>query len=193
MTDIRARIGLSNIVLVANHGFQISEAGTDWVHPSIVGLRPFLKELVAELNLRFEGIRNLTIEDKIVTLSVHYRNVNPARISFIKETILRELKPYRTRFKITCGKKVFEIRPNVLWDKGKALLHLLNQRSHLRSRLILYCGDDVTDEDAFRRLPREAITVAVGNRYGSKARFYVRSVAGVHTILKFVSSERNKV
>lgn len=50
------------------------------------------------------------------------------------------------------GKKVFELRPDIVWDKGKAMVWLL-QALGLLDRddvFCLYIGDDVTDEDAFQ-------------------------------------------
>jgi len=58
--------------------------------------------------------------------------------------------------RITRGKKVFEIRPNVPWNKGKALLFLLEKLGITRESgaMTLYIGDDITDEDAFKVLSR---------------------------------------
>eukprot|EP00959_Pyramimonas_sp_CCMP1952_P031148 652906-Pyramimonas_sp.AAC.1 len=59
---------------------------------------------------------------------------------------------------ITQGKKVLEVRPNVGWNKGKALLFLLERfgLSNGADVLPMYIGDDRTDEDAFqvRRVTR---------------------------------------
>ena len=53
--------------------------------------------------------------------------------------------------RMTRGKKVFEVRPNVPWNKGKALLFLLEKLGITRDSgaVTLYIGDDITDEDAF--------------------------------------------
>jgi trehalose-phosphatase len=52
---------------------------------------------------------------------------------------------------MTRGRKVLEIRPQVAWDKGKALLHLLEALGlHEAEDVVpVYIGDDRTDEDAF--------------------------------------------
>lgn len=44
-----------------------------------------------------------------------------------------------------------EIRPNVKWDKGHALMYLLNTLGFesFNDVLPMYIGDDRTDEDAF--------------------------------------------
>eukprot|EP00823_Brevimastigomonas_motovehiculus_P006720 TRINITY_DN5637_c0_g1_i1.p1 TRINITY_DN5637_c0_g1~~TRINITY_DN5637_c0_g1_i1.p1 ORF type:complete len:179 (+),score=55.70 TRINITY_DN5637_c0_g1_i1:58-537(+) len=52
------------------------------------------------------------------------------------------------------GKKVFEIRYNVNWHKGKAVSFLLEHiQKQTHSELFpIYIGDDTTDEDAFQTL-----------------------------------------
>ncbi|KAF8660773.1 hypothetical protein HU200_057358 [Digitaria exilis] len=58
--------------------------------------------------------------------------------------------------KLTEGRKVLEIRPSIMWDKGKAVEFLLkslgfDDRSDV---LPVYIGDDRTDEDAFKVLKK---------------------------------------
>jgi trehalose 6-phosphate phosphatase len=53
---------------------------------------------------------------------------------------------------MTTGKQVLEVRPPVDWDKGRAVLFLLEQMRPPAGAPVLYLGDDRTDEDAFRAL-----------------------------------------
>lgn len=55
-------------------------------------------------------------------------------------------------FHFTIGKKVFEIRPSIEWNKGDALNYLLEAFGfHNASKVFpIYIGDDKTDEDAFK-------------------------------------------
>jgi len=48
--------------------------------------------------------------------------------------------------------QVMEIRPNVNWDKGCALMYLLDTLGfdNFNNVLPIYLGDDRTDEDAFK-------------------------------------------
>ena len=60
------------------------------------------------------------------------------------------------------GKKVFELQPDIGWNKGRAVLWLLERLGLERREIIpLYVGDDITDEDAFRALAGRGFGIAV--------------------------------
>jgi trehalose-phosphatase len=80
--------------------------------------------------------------------------------------------------RLTRGKKVLELRPPVEWDKGKAveaIWHHVAERTGSRRVLPVYCGDDVTDEDAFRALQQRGVTVRVGRKRKTTAHYYLPS------------------
>jgi len=65
------------------------------------------------------------------------------------------LKDY-PKLKLTQGRMVFEVRPTIKWDKGKALEFLLESLGFADCTDVIpvYIGDDRTDEDAFKVLRR---------------------------------------
>ena len=80
--------------------------------------------------------------------------------------IVNELAQQFPTLHVTTGRKVLELRPKVDWDKGKALLHLvealgLNEQSDV---LPVYIGDDTTDEDAFRVLRENGVGILVSTK-----------------------------
>jgi trehalose 6-phosphate phosphatase len=100
---------------------------------------------------------NVEIEDNVLTFSVHYRNAvgcTAKQVRTIIDDVLLE-KEYQDQLVCTAGKMVYEIRPQVQWNKGTAVLWLLEtlgMRAVEDDVVALYLGDDVTDEDAFRAL-----------------------------------------
>ena len=73
------------------------------------------------------------------------------------------LEEHPGELKVTPGKMVYEIQPNIDWDKGKAVLHVLRSLGLDREDVVpIYLGDDITDEDAFEALKGRGIGVFVG-------------------------------
>jgi trehalose 6-phosphate phosphatase len=141
-----------------------------------------------------EAIPGAWVEDKGLTLSVHFRRVPAARVPEVKTRLIKHVGPDidAGRVALRTGKAVLEIRPRVQWNKGEAVRWILEQIRLERpadSRLALYLGDDDTDEDAFRILASAGVGIVVGNdRHGSAAPFYVESPAEVEQLLTVLST-----
>jgi trehalose 6-phosphate phosphatase len=77
------------------------------------------------------------------------------------DTILAE---HPGDLRMTPGKMVYEIQPKIEWDKGRAMLYLLEILDLDRDDVVpIYLGDDVTDEDAFETLADRAAGIFVGS------------------------------
>ena len=73
------------------------------------------------------------------------------------------LAEHPDELKVMPGKMVYEIQPKIDWDKGKAVLYLLEALDLDREDVVpIYVGDDVTDEDAFEALKGRGIGIFVG-------------------------------
>jgi trehalose-phosphatase len=90
--------------------------------------------------------------------------------------------------RITNGKKVLEIRPDLSWDKGRAVGMALESARPAHKPLAVYFGDDGTDEDASNVLRRSGVTVRVGRRGDSAARYFVKDTREVHRFLRDVAA-----
>jgi trehalose-phosphatase len=187
LCDIQRLIDITDIAYIGNHGLETSYGGNCWVHPEAERKRPILKDVLRNIHLSTKDIPGVLVEDKGVTGAVHYRLADPAFGELLNEIIKKEVERTGLTLKMTEGKKVFEIRPNVPWDKGKGLLKLMEWLDpEGRSRLI-YIGDDRTDEDAFRavnRFDRRGITVHVGRATRSQARYQLGNVSEVWIFLR---------
>jgi trehalose 6-phosphate phosphatase len=88
------------------------------------------------------------------------------------------------KIRLTTGKKVFEVRPPIDWNKGKAVERIAGEIKaalNLRQALTVYLGDDNTDEDAFKVLhhPEGWGIFVGGENAASAAGYYLDSPAEV--------------
>jgi len=188
INDLRNRIGLNSIVYAGNHGLEIEGPGIKFLHPVAEEIKTTLSVLYTMLRKALTSVDGTFIEDKGLTLSVHYRQVEEGekqgevKTAFEKITgVARMLGRVRT----TSGKKVYEVRPPVAWDKGKAVKMLMKDYGK-GDVLPIYVGDDLTDEDAFTALrDSKGITVYVGgNNPDFSAKYYLNSTEEVEQLLK---------
>jgi trehalose 6-phosphate phosphatase len=191
--DLQVRVGL-NVVLAGNHGLEIIEGDTCWRHPTAAGWQRVLHGICGEIIARAGQIPGVLVEDKGLTASVHYRNVATAEVPRISEILDTLVTPHGDHFFLRNGRKVFEILPRVRWDKGSAVLQILEhlRKTHSGEIAVCYIGDDTTDECAFQQLPG-AITVRVGWSLPTAARFRVGGVADVSEFLSWLYTATNLV
>jgi len=181
LKDIKKKVNVRGIIYAGNHGLQIEGPGIKLDKGVSAGYKNILKKIRNELAKRITRIKGAFMEDKGLSLSLHYRMVREKEISLIKYIFREVTGRYSSKnfFKVENGKKLLEIRPNVNWDKGKAVLWLLSKRQFIfkdDKMLPIYIGDDVTDEDAFRVLKNKGISVFVGSPdKKSQAKYYLKS------------------
>lgn len=179
LADVKELVGLEDIYYAGNHGFEISGPNVEMVKPDAERVRPTLVKLCEELRGKLDNIKGAIVEDKGSTVSVHYRLVAEEEFGHLKNIFEKAVGPHIDSgiVKVTHGKKVFEIRPNVEWDKGKAVIWIsgiVDPKGKLRP---IYLGDDRTDEDAFSALKEKGITILVSNGpIKSHAKYFVKNV-----------------
>ncbi|GMH28100.1 hypothetical protein Nepgr_029943 [Nepenthes gracilis] len=112
---------------------------------------PEILEIFNELEEETRSIGGVTIEDNRFCVSVHFRRAQEEDYSIIEQKVLSVLSKH-SRFHLTRGRKVMEIRPSIKWNKGHALEYLLETLgfADLSDVFPLYIGDDRSDEDAFK-------------------------------------------
>jgi len=169
--DIRERVGLAKLTYAGNHGLELCGDGLRFVEPESVQRIKMLGELSRRLRERLRNIPGVEIENKVLTVSVHFRRAQKDSVDEIRKAVSAELAFSDGIFRVTPGLQVFEIRPHVDWNKGSAVRWIQEARGTANT-LSFYLGDDSTDEDAFRALP-DGITIRVGQVKGTTARYYL--------------------
>ncbi|CAN4087619.1 unnamed protein product [Withania somnifera] len=114
---------------------------------------PSIEKMLNELEETTSEINGALVEDNRFCISVHYRHVLQEDLGLLEKKVQTLVAKY-PGFHLTRGKKVIEIRPSIKWNKGDALVYLLETLGFANSSDVLpiYIGDDRTDEDAFKAL-----------------------------------------
>jgi len=153
LKDVRALVGLDGIYYAGSHGFDIAgPRGLQHAHPAGVAALPRLDAAERRLREMLRPVAGALVERKRFSLAVHFRLVADDEVARVEESVDAELR-HAPGLRKGHGKKVFELRPDVDWDKGSAVRWLLEALGLARDSVTpIYVGDDVTDEDAFREL-----------------------------------------
>jgi len=183
LADARERAAIPGIAYAGNHGMEIHGPGIDRIHPEAAAARPVLERAASELRGAIAAIPGAFVEDKELTLSVHFRLAPRDRVDEVHAIVRQVVEPLEG-VHLTEGKQVIEVRPNVDWNKGRAVLFLLDQMRPPLEAPVLYFGDDRTDEDAFRALAgrsasAEGVLVAEHPPGHTAATSFVRTPAEV--------------
>lgn len=189
LADLKRIVGLRNLAYAGNHGLEL------WWHNRrrTVKIPRALKKALSEVTPMLSKVRRdfdgVIVQDKDLSLSLHYRLVKAKGLTRLKEEFWNHVMPFvrSGKVRVVKGKRVFEIRPNVPWTKGHAALWFMKKLAN-PSCLLMYIGDDETDEDAFRTL-KNGITIRVGQHHRSGAKYYVRRVSEVVRFLEWLADE----
>jgi len=189
LKDIKNMVGLKNIIYAGNHGLEIEGPKIRFESQVSPRLKSVIRQIKEDLKNELSGIEGIFIEDKELTISIHYRLVDKKDIPLLQKIFTELTNPHvlRDKIKINSGKKVYEIKPPVVWDKGKIVSWLLVRQQFAQGEdkvFPIYIGDDVTDEDAFKALKNKGLTIFVGEPGASEAHYYLKNTEEVVRFIK---------
>jgi len=194
LSDLKKLVRIPGLIYVGNHGFEFEGPKIRYVHPGALAAKRHLSNLERRFKKAFRDFPGILVENKKLTLSVHYRQVEFEKIGQAKTIFLKLAAPYlqNSELSFTEGKKVWELRPETQWNKGTTVVWLLARVLFQVSGhpLPIYIGDDATDEDAFRTLRHKGIGIKVTEDSGetSQADYYLRSPDEVVQFLKHLKN-----
>lgn len=151
--------------LAAEHGAFYKENGIweEYIHGEL-----WNTEIINLIRRTIDSTPGSMLEIKRTSLVWHYRNVNNW-LGFLRERQLVEALEVPCRkldLEIMRGNKIVEIKP-AQCSKGAVVKMLLEREKY---DFLLAIGDDTTDEDMFKAMPPEAVTIKIGT-LSSNARY----------------------
>jgi trehalose 6-phosphate phosphatase len=166
--DVAALVGLADLAYAGSHGFDISGP------PAAAGAPPLRLEVgegvpekidraAARVRRELAEVAGVLVEPKRFAVSVHFRLADKRQVPRIEEAVDGAIAA-EPGLRKGHGKQLFEIRPDLDWDKGRAVLWLLDALGLDRPDVLpFYLGDDLTDEDAFRAVAGRGIGILVAD------------------------------
>ena len=186
LSDIKQKVGIKRIYYGGNHGLDISGSNVRYTHPKAIFAKPIINHIRQQLQKEIEDIDGVWLEDKKFTLSLHFRSVKTEDIPRVKKVFYNVVNKYSEKklLAVIKGKKVLELVPDASWDKGKAVLWVLQRFKD--KCLPVYVGDDQTDETAFKALRKKGITIRIGKSKKTFADYYLKGYWEISRLLQQV-------
>jgi trehalose-phosphatase len=185
LADVRERVGISGIYYAGSHGFDIAgPEGQNIVYEKGSEFLPELDTAETQLHAALDHIPGCQVERKRFAIAVHYRRAQTDQLNRIKH-VINNVQSEHSRLRLSTGKKIFELQPDIDWNKGKALQWLMQAMQLDKKQIIpLYIGDDVTDEHAFKVVKETGVGILVAEQEKSTAAGYrLRNTSEVQTFL----------
>lgn len=198
VTDLRARVDLPGLTYLGNHGLEGWSDGQVVVAPEVAAWRPALTAAADSLQSHLKP--GMMLEDKGVTLSIHYRRTHDPRAAAAAFAPEVQAVAAQHALNVFHGRMVFELRPPIAVHKGTALRSLVDQHA---LDAVVYLGDDTTDVDAMRmaRSLREqqasyclalgVISAGAPAAVRDEADLFLSSVADVEAFLAWLLKARS--
>jgi trehalose 6-phosphate phosphatase len=163
--------------LVGSHGAEFDSGFSHDID------RELLERITAELTAIAANRPGVTVEPKPASVALHVRNAGAADGRAALDAALAAAQAWDAE--LTEGKAVLEFAV-ISTDKGEAI-DIIRDRDDATA--VVFFGDDVTDEKAFRRMRDGDVGVKVGPG-DTLARFRVESPEDVETALTYLLEQR---
>ncbi|MFI5305103.1 MAG: trehalose-phosphatase [Nitrospiria bacterium] len=169
LKELKRKVGIPEINLSGNHGLEIEGPAGFYLNSEAILSYHTITKVCSLLNDTFKADPGIFIEDKGLSLSIHYNQIPAERHSEINQSILFALRHYlkSNKIRVSRGKNVMEIRPPSDWGKEDAIRWILYKYQNMNPQkeyFPLYAGDDITDLNALLLVNRLGFALWVGDR-----------------------------
>ena len=188
LTELETLIAIPGLVYVGNYGLEIRGLGMDFVHPEALGSIESMTEVACLLEKGLNYGPELLIHNRKLSLSIYFRSTPNLYVQEVYRAVMSVLDHYGLvgDMKITLGKKVVEVRPNIDWGKGEAIRKI--QQDCGDKPVTMFFGDDRDDENGFAVVQdSNGIAVYIGSpRQNTKALHQLESPKEVAQVLELL-------
>lgn len=161
LDDVRAMIDLPGLAYAGSHGFDMllpdgrrERKGDDYLDDLDAVERALRDEL--------GDVEGVMVERKRYAIAVHTRRAPDDATRRRVRGIVEDLATGADRLRVTGGREIHEFRPDLDWDKGRALIRMAEVLElDVDRHPPVYVGDDLTDEDAFQVIVDDGVGVVV--------------------------------
>jgi len=148
----RQIVAIGTIAYVGNHGGELLRPGATRpeMDPDLTAWSERVREFAERVYTPEHQRSRVRSEDKEAIAAFHWRGAPDEHAAALLAHSIAE-QAQAEGFAVHWGRKVLEVRPPIVLDKGLGVSALVSSAgSHIESAI--YVGDDTTDLDAFRSL-----------------------------------------
>ncbi len=191
LDDIKSLVGIKGLVYAGNHGLELEGPDFKYTHAKTKEFKRVLMEVIPAVQPLTKIFPGTILENKEVTLTFHYRLLEPKWTAALRKEFVKNVSPWLERklIKVMEAKKALEVRPYFNWNKGSAVRWILLHEDP--ASLPIYIGDDKTDENPFKALKDRGVTIRVGYDRYSSAGYFVKDHYEVVRFLSFLAIMSN--
>ncbi|MCI0639249.1 MAG: trehalose-phosphatase [Gemmataceae bacterium] len=167
--DLQKRVDIPDVIYAGNHGLEISGPGVLLIEPESVVWQKALPKLHAELSNRLQDVAGALVEDKGLTIGVHFRQLEPDQAAHVRHLVEEVLAETWLPFVLADGDNSLEVLPRLQWNKASAMDWIFKSQSS-PDALVIYLGHDRSDECVYHHF-RDGIMIRVGEDGPTTAHF----------------------
>jgi trehalose-phosphatase len=190
VADVRKRVRLKGIWYAGAHGLFLRGPDNRAYSLAKPEQKARIREATRLLRKEIGGAPGLSIEHKVATVALHYRGAPPRSQRIARDAVARAMER-DPRLSLLASKKVWGLLPDADSDKWGAISFIMKHGRRRNSNgrwLLIFIGDDATDERVFSRM--RGISIVVGKKNKTAARYWLRSPGEVRKFLERLKAMR---
>jgi trehalose 6-phosphate phosphatase len=188
IADVRKRVRVKRVWYAGAHGLFLRDPENQSFSLASPEQKARIGQATRLLAKSIRGARGLHIEHKVATVALHYRGAPPQSQRIARDAVARAMErdPHLC---LLASKKVWGLLPDAQSDKWGAISFIVDREQRRNSGgrwLLIFIGDDATDERVFARM--KGISIAVGKKNKTAARYWLKSPGEVRKFLERLSA-----